>query len=243
MVLATTHHGLMKAYAQSTPGVATASFGYHPDSYQPTYRLTLGAPGRSLALEMAERLGLPAEVVADARARRDDKELQAEALIARLERETAELDEERLRVEAAKAETAAALARAATGEREIQAKKRREVELFAKELKRRGEEAERRASEAIRTAVEKLEGARRRRPRLLDCAAKLSRRSATRATPVLKDPEARAAEEPETPQPTLAVGMRVSVKTMGLTGEVMALHGDEAELAVSGKRLRVAAAS
>ena len=67
MVLATTHHGLMKAYAQSTPGVATASFGYHPETYEPTYRLTLGAPGRSLALEMAERLGLPAEVVADAR--------------------------------------------------------------------------------------------------------------------------------------------------------------------------------
>ena len=91
MVLATTHHGLMKAYAQSTPGVATASFGYDPASYRPTYRLTLGAPGRSLALEMAERLGLPAEVVADARARRDDKERQAEALLARLERDAAAL--------------------------------------------------------------------------------------------------------------------------------------------------------
>ena len=68
MVLATTHHGLMKAYAQSTPGVATASFGYHPETYEPTYRLTLGAPGRSLALEMAERLGLPAEVVPTRRA-------------------------------------------------------------------------------------------------------------------------------------------------------------------------------
>ena len=44
MVLATTHHGLMKAYAQSTPGVSTASFGYHPDTYEPTYRLTLGRP-------------------------------------------------------------------------------------------------------------------------------------------------------------------------------------------------------
>ena len=64
MVLATTHHGLMKAYAQSTPGVACASFGYDPETWEPTFRLTLGAPGRSLALEMAERLGLPVEVVA-----------------------------------------------------------------------------------------------------------------------------------------------------------------------------------
>ena len=70
MVVATTHHGLMKAYAQSTPGVACASFGYDPDDA--TSRPTgwrWACPGRSLALEMAERLGLPAAVVPDARAR------------------------------------------------------------------------------------------------------------------------------------------------------------------------------
>src|SRR5260370_11829609 len=61
-VMATTHHGLMKAYAQSTPGVACASFGYDPQTYEPTYRLALGTAGRSLALEMAARLGLPPSV-------------------------------------------------------------------------------------------------------------------------------------------------------------------------------------
>ena len=60
LVVATTHHGLMKAYAQSTPGVACASFGYDPETYEPTYQLAMGVAGRSLALEMAERLGLPA---------------------------------------------------------------------------------------------------------------------------------------------------------------------------------------
>ncbi|HEY5906918.1 MAG TPA: endonuclease MutS2, partial [Vicinamibacteria bacterium] len=68
MVVATTHHGLMKGYAQSTPGVASGSFGYDAHSYEPTYRLSLGVPGRSLALEMAERLGLPPSIVQDARA-------------------------------------------------------------------------------------------------------------------------------------------------------------------------------
>src|SRR5207245_5891145 len=51
-VVATTHHGVMKAYAQSTPGVACASFGYDPTTYEPTYRLALGTAGRSLALEV-----------------------------------------------------------------------------------------------------------------------------------------------------------------------------------------------
>src|SRR6185369_16170073 len=72
MVLTTTHHGLMKAYSQSTPGVASASFGYDAKTFQPTYELRHGEAGRSLALEMTERLGLPPEIVEDARARLGD---------------------------------------------------------------------------------------------------------------------------------------------------------------------------
>jgi DNA mismatch repair protein MutS2 len=239
MVVATTHHGLMKAYAQSTPGVATASFGYHPETYEPTFRLTLGAPGRSLALEMAERLGLPAEVVHDARARRDDKERQAEDLLARLEREKAELEREKARIEGMKAEAEGAKARALLAEREIQAKKRREVEVFAKELKRRAEEAERKAAEAIRAAVEKVEAAHK-----AAAAAPRLRTEAFRAIrdardEVLKDPELDLPEEQEAPAQALAVGMRVRVKAMGIAGELLAVQGDDAEVAISGKRLRL----
>ncbi|PYQ21713.1 MAG: endonuclease MutS2, partial [Acidobacteria bacterium] len=241
MVVATTHHGLMKAYAQSTPGVACASFGYEPETYAPTYRLTLGAPGRSLALEMAERLGLPAPVVADARARRDDKEAQAEALLARLEKEQAELLREQARIEVERQEVAAARERAETLEREIQAKKRREVEVFARELKRRGEEAERKAAEAIRAAVERLEKAQKvasAAPRLRTEAVKAIRDAQSE---VLNDPELQVApEDQELPQAPIAVGARVRVKSLGLVGELIALlaHG-EAEVAISGKRLRV----
>jgi DNA mismatch repair protein MutS2 len=237
MVLATTHHGLMKAYAQSTPGVATASFGYDPETYEPTFRLTLGAPGRSLALEMAERLGLPPEVVQDARARRDDKERQAEALLARLEKEKAGIDREKVLIEGMRAEAEGAKARARAAEREIQAKKRREVELFARELKRRAEEVERKAAEAIRVAVEKLEAAQGRGAPRLRAEAVAAIRGARDA--VLKDPELDLPEEREAPAQALAAGMRVRVKAMGLAGEVVALHGGDAEVAVSGKRLHV----
>jgi DNA mismatch repair protein MutS2 len=238
-VVATTHHGLMKAYAQSTPGVATASFGYHPETYEPTFRLTLGAPGRSLALEMAERLGLPADVVADARGRRDDKEQQAEALLARLEKERAELDRERVRIEGLKAEAEGAKARALVAEREIQAKKRREAELFAKELKRRADEVERKAAEAIRMAVEKVEAARKTAvaaPRLRSEAIAAIRDARDE---VLKDPELDIPEEQAAAAQELAVGMRVRVRAMGVAGELLALQGDLAEVAVSGKRLRL----
>ena len=241
MVVATTHHGLLKAYAQSTAGVACASFGYDPETYAPTYRLTLGAPGRSLALEMAERLGLPAALVADARARRDDKEAQTEAVLLRLEKEQAELERERARIAAEREEAAAARERAEALEREIQARKKREVEQFARELRRRGEEAERRAAEAIRAAVERLEKAQKASsaaPRLRTEAVRQIREAQAE---VLKDPELRVEpEERELPAAPIAVGTRVRVKSLGLAGELLALHEHgEAEVAVSGKRLRV----
>jgi DNA mismatch repair protein MutS2 len=239
MVVATTHHGLMKAYAQSTPGVATASFGYHPETYEPTYRLTLGAPGRSLALEMAERLGLPAEVVADARGRRDDKEQQAEALLARLEKEKVELDRERARIEGAKAEAEGAKARALAAEREIQARKRREVEVFARELKRRAEEVETKAAEAIRAAVERVEAAHKAAATAPRVRTDVVRAIRDARDEVLKDPELDLPEEQEAPVQELAAGMRVRVKAMGVVGEVLGLQGDLAEVAVSGKRLRL----
>ncbi len=239
-VIATTHHGLMKAYAQSTPGVESASFGYDPASYRPTYRLSLGTPGRSLALEMAERLGLPAEVVADARARRDDKAEQAEALLARLEREQAAQQRDRERLDALTAEAQTALARAAAVESEIRSSKRREVELFAKELRRRGAAAEQQADLAIRAAVTRLEAAQKTAaaaPRLKSEAVAAVREA---HDAVLKDPELGVPQEQEAPSLPLAVGMRVRVRPMGVTGEVTALSGDKAELAISGKRLKIA---
>ncbi|HXY39376.1 MAG TPA: Smr/MutS family protein [Vicinamibacteria bacterium] len=240
VVIATTHHGLMKAYAQSTPGVACASFGYDPHSYEPTFRLSLGTPGRSLALEMAERLGLPAEVVRDARSRRDLKEEQAEALLQRLEQEKAELERERVRLEGQKAEAEGARLRALADEREMQSRKRREVEVFARELRRRGEEAEARATEAIREAVERLEAAQKAAalsPRVRSEAVRAIREA---REGILRDPQLAIPAEPEPEEVKLAVGSRVRVRAAaGVTGEVMALKGDLAEVAVSGKRLQV----
>src|SRR5262252_6990503 len=66
-VVATSHYEALKTYASTTDGVATAAFGFDTDTFAPTYRLVYGSPGRSLALEMAGRLGLNPSVVSAAR--------------------------------------------------------------------------------------------------------------------------------------------------------------------------------
>src|SRR6185503_7270417 len=63
MLMATTHYDALKSYAATTEGVMAAGFGFHPQTFAPTYRLNYGSPGSSLALEIAARLGLPASVI------------------------------------------------------------------------------------------------------------------------------------------------------------------------------------
>jgi DNA mismatch repair protein MutS2 len=241
MVVATTHHGLMKAYAQSTAGVACASFGYDPRSYEPTYRLDLGAPGRSLALEMAERLGLPKQIVDDARARRNATEAQAEELLKTLELKEAALQREEERVSALRREVEQARESARAEERALAERKRSEVEAFAKELRRRADEAARQAADAIQRAVQKVDGARR-------AAAGAGTRARGEALAeirqaheaVLKDESLGIPPEPERPPAQLEVGSRVRLADLGVVGEVLELPAQgPLEVAVSGKRLRV----
>jgi DNA mismatch repair protein MutS2 len=95
-VVATTHDDALKSYAATTPGIVAAAMGFVPETYAPTYRLVYGAPGRSLALEIAERLGMPGSVIAAARSRRSNRESHLAEHLARVDKEIAVLEQERL---------------------------------------------------------------------------------------------------------------------------------------------------
>lgn len=65
--LVTTHHPELKIYSQEQKGVRNASVEFNLDTLAPTYRLVVGLPGRSNALAIASRLGLPEDIIDDAR--------------------------------------------------------------------------------------------------------------------------------------------------------------------------------
>jgi len=79
--LVATHYPELKAYAHATPGVVNASMEFNLQTLRPSYHLTIGLPGRSNALAIAERLGLPKAIIQAARATLDPNDLRAEDLL------------------------------------------------------------------------------------------------------------------------------------------------------------------
>ena len=62
----TTHHRTVAAFAEASPRMMNASVDLEPNSLRPTYHLTMGVPGRSYAMSVARRLGLPEEIMEEA---------------------------------------------------------------------------------------------------------------------------------------------------------------------------------
>ena len=93
LVLATTHHDRLKAYASTTPGVLNAAVEFDEERLAPTYRLRVGIPGGSSGIDIAQRLGLPAAIVERARALITPEAGEAAGLIAYLHRSRDELEQ------------------------------------------------------------------------------------------------------------------------------------------------------
>ena len=103
-VVATTHHGELKLFAHQADGVVNASTEFNADTLQPTYKLLMGTPGRSNAFAIAQRLGMPPEILQRARRARQDDPASSETiegLLAELQRERDALQNERAAEQAA----------------------------------------------------------------------------------------------------------------------------------------------
>ena len=99
LLVATTHHRGVARYVQEQPGMINASVDLHPQTLEPTYRITQGLPGRSYALVIAGRLGIPESIVEQARSDLSPVEQATETLLVELQRERALVEELRREAE------------------------------------------------------------------------------------------------------------------------------------------------
>lgn len=256
-LIATTHYDSLKSYASTTPGVSGAAFGFNPDTFAPTYRIVYGSPGRSLAIEIAARLGMPASVIAEAREHLTEPEKQLAEHMARIDSDLRVLEQERQLLTRERAAVSDAEQRLrsredAVREREEKVRRRldaklddqlrearREIDAVVEGLKARAAALSEQAAVRLRSG-ERLRaaglstgdtGASRADARAaLDQIADRVKGSAAASTPSAVA-HSRAPVEP---------GSRVIVGALGIEGVVIEVHGRHVEVDVRGKRLRAA---
>ncbi|WP_407887335.1 endonuclease MutS2 [Levilactobacillus sp. N40-8-2] len=83
-VMASTHYPELKAYGYNRPDTINASMEFNGETLRPTYHLLIGIPGRSNALDIASRLGMPAQVIDAARGLTDQDSQDLNAMISDL---------------------------------------------------------------------------------------------------------------------------------------------------------------
>lgn len=153
LVLATTHHNPIKSFALTSPGVETASMEFDAVSLKPTFSLLMGVPGKSNALLIAERLGMPGPVIARAKASLRGEDVSIEDLIGRLQEKRSSLEKAAREL----TEERALLAETRLSLENRQARLEAQREVILTEADRKAEKIVREAQQAARELLKSLE--------------------------------------------------------------------------------------
>lgn len=232
--LVATHYPELKTFAHGTSGVVNASLEFDIQTLRPTYKLTIGIPGRSNALAIAQRLGLPEAIVAAARSEVNPEELRADKLIDDIHRQRKVAFKESQKAEKARAEVhkmrrelAERLEKIEEERRDVLAQARAEGELEVEVLKRN--------MQSLRAQLEKL-----RQPlnALEKIEEKVEKAEEKVQAPVERSIPKPADRSPSTAYRPLALGERVIVRTIDSEGIVTTLGETDAEVQVGSLRIR-----
>ncbi|PKN84467.1 MAG: endonuclease MutS2 [Chloroflexi bacterium HGW-Chloroflexi-8] len=228
--LVATHYPELKAYAHNTPGIINASMEFNLQSLKPTYHLMVGLPGRSNALAISERLGLPLEIVEDARSLVDPSELRAEDLLNEIHRQRGIARKERRNAEKSRIQ-------ARRAERELNerlAKVEQERLTILENARKEAEEQTRQLSAEMESIRKELSRAHLSLETIKAVAEKVEIMEADVSVPVIpRSQKARGARKP------LEVGEKIVVRTLGMKGVISAIGEDDAEAQLGNLRVRV----
>ncbi len=227
-----THYPELKTLAHATPGVVNASMEFNLKTLQPTYRLTVGIPGRSNALLIAKRLNLPDEILENAKSMVDPAELKSDDLLNEIhfQREVARkarsaADRDRSLANNLRQELALRLEQIEEERRNVLENARLETENELSELKKELDSLRKKMAHSGQS---------------LDKVEELQDKVKVIEKKVLKPVESRRSKQPGE-QPLIQFGRKVKVRSLKMAGVITAVNGDEIEVQVGNLRVKVKA--
>jgi len=228
--LVATHYPELKTFAHSTEGVVNASLEFDIKTLRPTYHLTIGLPGRSNALLIAQRLGLHQTIIDSAKAEIHPDDLRADKLLDdirkernRTSRERQKLEKARDRLESQTKELEKRLEKIEDERRDVVAKARAEGELEVAVLKRNIESLK----SQLRKAKQPLEALKEIEEKVAEIEEKIE-------APV----ERKSDQQSAVSSRSVKLGERVVVNTLNADGVVIALGESDAEVQIGTLRVR-----
>ena len=227
--VATTHYNELKKYALSTPGVENASMEFNVETLSPTYRLSIGVPGKSNAFEISRKLGLPSEIIDRANNLLEKGDIEFEDVLSAIEADKKRAEDER--------DEAAALAASMRKQQEELERRERILEKREREaLQKAKEEARAIIKEAKDTASEvqrelrelsKVQSLGERNKRL-----EQGKRRLKETENRYQDGIVREINENPVSIDDVQVGDKVKLLTLDQTGEVLTLPDEKGDLMV-----------
>jgi DNA mismatch repair protein MutS2 len=231
LTAATTHFSDLKAFAHTTAGMDNASLEFDPKTLTPTYHLTVGLPGGSNAMSTAARLGIPPEIINDARGMLSGGGQELESLLANLMEEKQKI---------------VSLERDLTAQRDDFSRRNADLD---KELKRLKTE-ERKAVQAARDTV--VSEAAELHKQIRQAAAELRKEKSAAGLEQARHTLARVREQlqsevwqpppgetPEEESETIKIGDTVRIKEAGLTATVLSISEESQEIEVQAGRTKM----
>jgi DNA mismatch repair protein MutS2 len=229
--LVTTHHPELKAFAHAMPGVVNASVEFDLETLRPTFHLTIGLPGRSNALAIAQRLGMPDPIISTARAELNPADLRADDLLDEIHqqrdlarRARADADAARQEIEAIRKELSERLERLEDERRHVLEKARLEAEAQVQDLQREIAEV-RRVLARARQPFEAVQAVEEQVEELVEKVEMPVERRLPELSHPLEDRPIR-------------LGDKVRLRSLNTEGVVSALGEEEAEVQVGVLRVR-----
>lgn len=230
----TTHYTNLKHYAEDAEGIVNGAMLYDRQHLQPLFILQIGNPGSSFAVEIARKIGLPEDLIADAAAKVGSEHLDYDKHLQDIVRDKRYWEKKRQQIRQKEKKLEEVLAKYETEMADINRQKKEITQQAKAEAQQLLTDANAKIENTIRQIKEaqaEKEKTKTIRKELSEFSEKIREQQETEPKPKVKLPQKTTVQSVKTDKPVLVTGMQVRLKGQQATGKIMEMQEKTAVVA------------